>query len=390
MIVLFEFFGPEPIENVITSMHYSIEKVVYFGFDDSIENRSKSAVRFLHQRCGVKTVEIEKLKKNDLPAILDVMRDKIKSEIAKGNEVYFDITGGEYLILVAFGILSRELDTPMHLFDVVSNSIIEIDEGSSRSMSLNVPKNDIRFDLDSYIELKGGVINYKLDKALKEDESEETAGEIAKIWNVSNRYPETWTLFSDFMKAHLSPDSELRVRKSAREISDALYENGKVFNTPKKLNAILDELAFAGLLLDLVHAEGRYSFAFKNRNIKDCIWDGGSILELHVFEEERKQSDDCLVGVHLDWDGVIHPERGKDVLNEIDVLTLNGNIPTFISCKTGKMDANKTLHAFYELSTVSKRFGGKYSKRVLVCTQNVSDIYLERANEMDIEVRIIK
>lgn len=41
--------------------------------------------------------------------------------------------------------------------------------------------------------------------------------------------------------------------------------------------------------------------------------------------------------MHLDWDGVIHSILGTDVLNEIDFLSLKGNIPALISCKSGKM-----------------------------------------------------
>ena len=47
----------------------------------------------------------------------------------------------------------------------------------------------------------------------------------------------------------------------------------------------------------------------------------------------------CQVSVHIDWDGVINSQPDVDVLNEIYVLSLDGNIPIFISCKTGKMGA---------------------------------------------------
>lgn len=114
---------------------------------------------------------------------------------------------------------------------------------------------------------------------------------------------------------------------------------------------------------------------------------GGSILELHTFQEQKVDSDDCRIGVHLDWDGVIHPISGIDVLNEIDVLSLKGNIPTFISCKSGTMGANQTLHVLYELDAATRRFGGKYVKKVLVSAKKLGDVYLERANEMGIEIR---
>ena len=150
----------------------------------------------------------------------------------------------------------------------------------------------------------------------------------------------------------------------------------------------MDDLAAEGILLDVEHTNGRYRFSFKNQGIKECLWEGGSILELHTFQQQKKDSDDCRVGVHLDWDGVIHSQPGTDVVNEIDVLSIHGIVPTFISCKSGKMEANQALHALYELDTVTKRFGGKYAKRILVSAKTLGDVYLERAAEMKIEVKL--
>ena len=83
---------------------------------------------------------------------------------------------------------------------------------------------------------------------------------------------------------------------------------------------------------------------------------------------------------------MLHYSPGIDVLNEIDVLALKGNVPVFISCKTGKMGPSNTLHALYELQTVAERFGGKYAKKVLVTSRMPADVYIKRAEEMNIEI----
>ena len=93
--------------------------------------------------------------------------------------------------------------------------------------------------------------------------------------------------------------------------------------------------------------------------------------------------------MHLDWDGVIEDNPQSDVLNEIDVLTMAGNIPTFISCKNGKLDTNGKLHALYELETVAQRFGGKYARKVLVVRHEFGSVHEERAGELGIEVRLV-
>lgn len=47
MVVDFEFFSNEPIENVITCMHFKVDKVVYFGYYDMVQNRSECTENFL-------------------------------------------------------------------------------------------------------------------------------------------------------------------------------------------------------------------------------------------------------------------------------------------------------------------------------------------------------
>ena len=91
--------------------------------------------------------------------------------------------------------------------------------------------------------------------------------------------------------------------------------------------------------------------------------------------------------MHIDWDGCIRYPEEADVLNEIDILTISGTVPTFMSCKSGRLDGNKALAALYELETVAKRFGGKYAKKTLVVTRPLGESYVLRAEEMGITIR---
>lgn len=63
------------------------------------------------------------------------MRVEIQREREQGAQMYFDVTGGESLILGAFGMLSKEFETPMHLFDVSSDKFIELNEDTKVSIS---------------------------------------------------------------------------------------------------------------------------------------------------------------------------------------------------------------------------------------------------------------
>ena len=388
MVVNFEFLGGEPIENLITCMNFKIDKVVFFGYHDVIEERKVGTEKFLKKYCGVQSVVFHPLSRNDLQSTLGTMRKEVQHERSRKNRIYFDITGGESLILVAFGMLSKEFETPMHLYDVPNDDMIELDEGASACISKDVEIKKVPMSLKLLIKMHGGKINKNLQKTIKGIDDTEFMSDVEKIYCVAKQNWDYWNPFSNLLREVMVPvdPATLRVSKRVQTVLTALSESNNRLKTVRKLNEIVDSLAGEGILLDVYHADGNYRFRFKNKAVKDCLWEGGSILELHTCQLEAAHSSECQVGVHIDWDGVIHSQTGVDVLNEIDVLSLEGNIPTFISCKSGKMGGQQTLHALYELDTVARRFGGKYARKVLVTAKDPGDVYLERAREMGIEV----
>lgn len=389
MVVGFEFLDNEPIENLITCMNFKMDKVVFFGYEEEIKEQKVKTESFLKKHCGVQTVEFQDISPTDLQSTITTMRKKIQKEKSQGNAIYFDITGGGNVALVAFGILSKEFEVPIHMYDVPSNKLSEMDENPKISISKNVAVNDVRMTLELLAEMHGGKINTNLKKDLKDMTDSDFVTDVEKIYEVAKDRWDLWNPFSQFLRNTLTPTDtdHLLVQHNARTVINALTASRTNLNTVNELNDIVDALAKEGILLNVKHSNGQYKFRYKNQKIKDCLWEAGSILELHTYQIESINSDECQVGVYLDWDGVIHASMGQDVLNEVDVLSLHGNVPTFISCKTGNMGSPKTLHALYELQTVASRFGGKYARKVLMTTSSIGDIYAERAKEMGIEVR---
>ena len=385
MNVIFEFLSGEPIENLITSMRFKMGKAIYYGYHDTIEEWKETTSAFLKKYCDGEESVFHAMSRTDVKSMMKTMRQTIEYEISCGNTIYFDMTGGEDAILTAFGMLAGEYDTPMHAFDIAKNKINKLEEGSSRSI-LDAEPRDFSLDLDKYIEMHGGRINYNLHKDSKVLDDEEFAADVERLWNVENDFTEDWNLLSIFLRNHMMPENSLQVNCDLIKIETILKSTNNRLNTIERFNKLMDRLGSEGLLLDLKHSDGIYRFRYKSNAVKECLRDGGSTLELYIYKREQADSDDCKVGVHLDWDGVLHYSPGIDVLNEIDVLTLKGNIPTFISCKTGKMGPSKALHALYELETVANRFGGKYARKVLVTSRPLADVYLKRAEEMGIEV----
>ena len=386
MNIEFEFLSEEPIENVITCMNYRMDKAVFFGYQETIEKRKEATEVFLKAYCGVQRVVFHPLSHDSLPSVVSSMRKAIELELGQKNDVFFDITGGEALILVAFGMLAREFKLPIHIYDIEKDKLTELETGSGKLMEQLVPKNNVRMDLEKYIRLQGGVVNTALQKDLKGQGAEENAEDLHKLWKIAEKHHTHWNAFSEFLRNNMVPDDHLLVHKRAVSILEALYASTSGVNSLHRLQVILEDLADAGIITGLQYDDEIYEFSFKNEILKECIWDSGSILELHIYDLVKKDSDDCRVGVHLDWDGVIRGPVGIDVQNEIDVLKLDGNIPTFISCKSGNLNATQTLRALYELQTIADRFGGKYAKKILAVQQDIGKAYMFRAQEMEIEV----
>ena len=368
-------------------MHFKIDKVVFFGYHETVEKHKKHTEEFLKQYCGVKTVVFHSLSSHDLQSVLNTLRKQVEYEKGQKNRVYVDITGGESLILAAMGMLSKECRIPMHMVDIYADRVIELDYCGQAGISQELEARRIPMTLDLMIRMQGGVINGDLQKRIKKDEEAEFTEDTERIYEVANRYWTYWNPFSAFLRSVMMPTEGLCVSRRTQTVMNGLLESNTKLRTLTKFNEIIDRLADAGILLNVSRSDGHYKLEYKNEELMTCLMDGGTILELHTCKVEKERNDEALAGVHLDWDGIIHEQRGVDVLNEIDVLSLSGNILTFISCKSGNMGSQQTLHALYELETVAGRFGGKYSRKVLVTVKDIGEVYAERAEEMGIEVR---
>lgn len=100
------------------------------------------------------------------------------------------------------------------------------------------------------------------------------------------------------------------------------------------------------------------TITYKNEQVKKCLNQAGQALEMKVY---------VTANGLIDADGV----------------------PVFISCKNGIVTADE----LYKLSTVAERFGGQYSKKVLVVTalESLGEAgnYL-RQRTKDMNIRLIE
>ena len=60
MYVNIEFLDEEPLENVITSLHYHMDKTIFIGFHDDVEAYKKRTTFFLEKYCHVKEIKFNR------------------------------------------------------------------------------------------------------------------------------------------------------------------------------------------------------------------------------------------------------------------------------------------------------------------------------------------
>ena len=384
MNVNFEFFDIEPLENLITCLNYKMDKVIFFGHSDSMNHeRIENTRSSLRDICGITDVKFVELSKSNLYRVLEVLEKEIQMETKRGNHCFFDLTGGEGLILVAMGILSTKLNAPLHQYDVWKNELHTLNNREFPGLEELAEPRKIQLTLDDVIAMWGGSINYRQQKVVKSQMEDPVFVEnFEKLWTVAGKDSRKWNGLSGVLKKLLNKeDEEMNVLASRKEFQRAVQQSSGI--TFKQAEIMIHQLGEVGILEEVWSSEEAIGFRYKDPIIKECMLDAGCALELHAYFEKKKSGlyTDCRVGVHIDWDGdTTGPEL--DVENEIDVLALEGYIPVFSSCKNGKVNQM----ALYELETVARRFGGHYVRREIIVGQHMTEGYEARAAEMGIQV----
>jgi len=102
MNTVIEFFDEDPIENLITCINYGFDRVFYFGHKDSMtQERVQTTRDSLKRICNITDVSFIELSQKKLDRVVEILEREVKEEEKQGNNCFFDLTGGEGLILVA-------------------------------------------------------------------------------------------------------------------------------------------------------------------------------------------------------------------------------------------------------------------------------------------------
>lgn len=371
-MTIIESFEKAPIDNIISALESRADKIIFLG--DIIQmDRAASIYKNLLSRKGIDTeIILKDVSTHKLDDILDVMTEIVESE----DSLIFDITGGEDLVLLAFGIIYERYK----------------DLKSIKLQRFDVRAEDYPLDVKELISLYGGVVIPEEPQPIVQN----AAQEVDKLWDLARVNSSKWNRSNSYLKElerkgnRSHDDFEMYLNLSEVKTRIDRYES-KYRDSVK----LLQDFEKADLILNLKIDEDRLSYRYKNPFIKRCLEKAGDALEMKSYfealslkENGKPYFNDCYVSVNIDWDGVIHPmeDSWKDTTNEIDLILMRGVTPIFISCKNGKIGEEE----LYKLNTVANRFGGKYAKKVLIATKlekespHAKKSYMQRAKDMGV------
>lgn len=392
--VVIEFFDSEPLENLITCLNYEMDKVVYIGYPQTMtEKKRQDTSESLTSLCGMSQDNIEYIEVNDnsLSVILEIIEQVIVREADNKNQCFIDITGGEDLVLVALGQASVLFKAPMHRYDVINNELNVLNPELEIKITDKAVPRRINVDIENLIRVYGARINYNHQSCKRTvDDRDKYIDMINKLWEVSTDITYKWNSMCGVLNRMLKLYSQDKMNISV-SMKDFNKTYSSILNDDRNQlywNKFINAVKKAGCISTYSANNKYFKLSFSSEIARNLLTDPGLVLELHTYFGlmEKGEYDECLTGVHIDWDGEIHQDitgnPGDDVENEIDVIARKGNIMTFISCKNGEFKKE----ALYELDAVVSHFGEKYIHKCIVATQPLKHADIMRAQEMGIVI----
>lgn len=394
-----EFFDKIASENISACLTYTPDRVIYLGDNAKVMKKHIANYQRVFSDRGHNIEFIFKtISKSNLDNAVQMLTEIVETY----DDCVFDITGGEEILTLALGMVYAnhpDKNIQIHKFNLRNNVIYDCDKDgttiSGETPTLSVEEN---------VRIYGGDVvygNITEEKTYKWDLNEEFCKDVDTIWSVCKGNVRYWNTIIGIFEAienvgcinYENPLTTI-ARKDALEIY--LTHHKLKYKMSKNIIKFLIKNNLLTCFDD--SDEETITVAYKNEQVKKCLTKAGQALEMKIYITAKNildsdglpVYDDAINGVVIDWDGEFHDETVEDVYdteNEIDILLMHDIVPVFISCKNGIVTSDE----LYKLNTVAERFGGQYSKKVLIATSisnmGESGEYLrQRATDMNIRI----
>ena len=360
MYTLIELFDSCQIEKVVSYLKFKPQKIIFIGFSDDDFTEKYNAIKKMIQEqdrtVALAYIAVSRYNYKDII-------EKLETILQNNANCFFDLTGGKELVLVAMGAISTKYRIPMCQIDISTNRLIPI------SCFENLPKEHIKsLTLLDSITLNCGILEQSAAPAIAHNFMEA----VQCLWSSAKTNSSLWNIQTKAL---------ITFEKIFSTVTDrfAVTCNPDDFNTESKSFSILFGALKRHGLIAVEQSRELIRYRYKNDSVRHFLEKFGNILESYTYSVmksiEQGYSDyihDVSMQVSVRW---LDGGQASNISNEIDVAFMCGNIPAFISCKSGRVDKN----ALYELNTVATRLGGKYAKKFLIVTDINSSLPAKRA-----------
>ncbi len=371
MNILIELFDSCQLENIASFLRFNPKRVVFIGFAEEDFSEKYSAIKAVIKEKSPNTkTEFILVRRHDYKSITK----KLESIITANTGCYLDLTGGKELVLAAMGALGAVHSLPMYQIDIDTDKIIPVQNFNT------LPKEEKnRLSLSDSVTLNCGVLdnreNPEADRAFKET--------VSALWQIAKSDRSAW-------KSQTAALVRFEKKYCTRSVNTFSCSEADFNSESEKFLWLFNELKKAGYISSSNRGNTLF-YEYKNSRIRPYLEKSGSILESYTYmllkaveAASQGKLHDTSMQVTVRW---LDGKKASSVTNEIDVACMDGALPVFISCKNGLFDKN----ALYELDTVADRLGGKYTKKIIVCTEISRNplskkAVLDRAEEMNISI----
>ena len=344
-MIIAELFSPEPAENLLASLCFLPERVIFLGFRSTMTDERIADIReFFRRRRPAVRLTFLRVADRDYAGASAAFHDVLK----KYPDCRFEMTGGSDLLLAALGAAAAEESISLFEMDVRSQALrvlrgdFPVKEGCIRPLR--------SISAAEYVRLCGGELtesSYHLSAALPDSLEKD----VEDMWHVYTEDPRDWTRQCALLAALCA-----RSRSGGLTVSAPMEEKP----APEHIRRLLERR----LIRDYRTKGGIVTLTFRNQHVKRTLTRAGDLLELRVFLAARSEPGiftDAVMGAKISWNG---GEEKGGTMNEIDGLLMHGVVPFYVSCKIGSVPKE----ALYEVDSVASRFGGSYAAMALVCS----------------------
>lgn len=175
-MTIIESFEKAPIDNIISALESHADKIIFLGEMMQMEKPVSVYCKLLKMKGIESKIVLKDISKNDLDSILEVLTEIVESE----SDCIFDITGGEDLVLLGFGIIYERYR----------------DRKSIKLQRFDISTEDYPLDVKELISLYGGIVIPEEPQPTVSNALEE----VDKLWDLARVNSSKWNRSNSYLK----------------------------------------------------------------------------------------------------------------------------------------------------------------------------------------------